>query len=244
MQRRSRARYVNYKGFNIAVDVRLDIFINNKYYTTLYLSPESIEEAVIGLLYGDGFILNVDEIDRINISGTKAHVFLKRDVDINPVRYDDCATNIEVDIPMVNSNSTIDWKEILRLYSKFNQYTASAQFLVAMHTTAVYNIESGEGIIVHDVSRHNTILKIVGHAVKRGIKLDKHVAFTTGRVSSDMVYRLARLGLPIIISMRGPLYSGVESADKVGVTLIANMKKSGVRRLTVLTHRYRITSYK
>ena len=240
MQKRNKPRYIRFDGLNIAVDVRLDIYINNNFYTTLYLSPEYLEEALIGLLLSDGIIKDMNEIVKMEVKGNRADIYLDGNISLKPVNYDDCAANLEYDIPPIKSGITIEWDDIRMLYSRFNKVTASVNFSVAMHTTAIYQVDGEKEIIVHDVSRHNSVLKIIGLGVKDGIDFRKSMVFTTGRVSSDMVVRLARFGTPIIVSMRGALYSGLEAADKYGVTLISNIRKNGKRTLTILTHKHRI----
>jgi FdhD protein len=123
--------------------------------------------------------------------------------------------------------------EVRSLASEFGKFTMpSVEPSLAMHTSALLN---GEWLVAHDVSRHTAVLKLVGKAVRRGVR--GGVVFTTGRASSDVVARSAAAGASVVVSIRGPLYSGVEIACKLGVTLVANVRGRG---LVVLCDRGRI----
>lgn len=60
---------------------------------------------------------------------------------------------------------------------------------------------------------------------------------TTGRQASDMVIKAARVGIPIAVTMRGALYSGIFVAWRIGVTSVAFARGP---RMTVYTYPERI----
>jgi FdhD protein len=71
-----------------------------------------------------------------------------------------------------------------------------------------------------DVGRHNTVDKIVGHAVLRGIDLSPCVIGCTGRQPSGMVKKSAHAGIPVVISRAASTDKGIATADAAGITLI------------------------
>ena len=119
--------------------------------------------------------------------------------------------------------------------------TATTSLGIAAHTSALYVASSDDWLVVHDTSRHVSVAKLIGMAALRGTPFSDSVAVTTGRASSDMVVRLARVGVPIIITLRGPLYSGVKAALSTGVTLISNTRVPGKgREFRVISAPHRI----
>jgi len=48
--------------------------------------------------------------------------------------------------------------------------------------------------------------------------------YTTGRLTSEMVIKVALMGIPVLLSRSGITAMGLEIAQKVGVTLIARAK--------------------
>ena len=87
---------------------------------------------------------------------------------------------------------------------------------------------SGRGIdlFVEDVGRHNAVDAIAGHMwLSNTVGHDK-VFYTTGRLTSEMVIKVAQMGIPILLSRSGITQMGLDLARKVGITLIARAKGS------------------
>lgn len=234
-----------YMDIPIAVDERFEVYVNGKPYTTLFTMPSGVEYAVIGSLVRDGLIGSLSDIGGIDIDrrGRRIHVKLARDVEVRRIYIEDCSVLAEQGV-YVSSRLTIEWRDLIEIFSEFNARTSSVTMGIASHTSGLYDLESRRAVIAHDSSRHSSILKIIGAGIKDSLNLDRSIAITTGRASSDMVIALARAGVPIAVSMRGPLYSGVAAAIALGVTLVVNFRRGEkVRGLVPLTHVKRIRGY-
>ncbi len=79
-------------------------------------------------------------------------------------------------------------------------------------------------IYVEDVGRHNAIDKIAGYMHLHGVSPAGKIFYTTGRLTSEMVIKTVRMGIPILISRSGFTAWGVELAREVGLTLIGRCK--------------------
>lgn len=88
-----------------------------------------------------------------------------------------------------------------------------------------------------DVGRHNTVDKVVGHAVLAGVDLTGCMLGCTGRQPRDMVIKSARAGIPVIISRAASTDKGIAAAEDAGITLICFSRDE---RFTVYTHPGRI----
>ena len=89
-----------------------------------------------------------------------------------------------------------------------------------------------------DVGRHNTVDKVIGHAVQNGIPRSACVVGCTGRQPRDMVIKYAHAGIPIIISRAATTDRGIAAAEELGITLICFSRDD---RFTVYTHPYRVS---
>jgi len=77
---------------------------------------------------------------------------------------------------------------------------------------------------VEDVGRHNAVDAIAGHMWLHDTTGHDKVFYTTGRLTSEMVIKVAQMGIPLLLSRSGVTQMGLELARKVGVTLIARAK--------------------
>jgi FdhD protein len=81
-------------------------------------------------------------------------------------------------------------------------------------------------IYMEDVGRHNAIDKIAGYMFLNGIRPEGKLFYTTGRLTSEMVIKTVRMGIPILISRSGFTAWGVDLARQVNLTLIGRAKGS------------------
>jgi FdhD protein len=79
-------------------------------------------------------------------------------------------------------------------------------------------------IYMEDVGRHNAVDKTAGYMFKHGIAAGDKIFYTTGRLTSEMVIKTVRMGIPILISRSGFTAWGVELARKANLTLIGRAR--------------------
>lgn len=79
-------------------------------------------------------------------------------------------------------------------------------------------------VYMEDVGRHNAVDKIAGWMFKKEISPANKIFYTTGRLTSEMVIKTVRMGIPILISRSGFTAWGVELARKANLTLIGRAR--------------------
>ena len=101
-----------------------------------------------------------------------------------------------------------------------------------IHTSA---LSDGKNIILsaEDIGRHNTLDKIAGLCLMENIWPAKRILVTTGRISSEMLQKAARMGAKVIASRTSPSSLSIELAEAWGITLIGYARRN---RFNLYTH--------
>ncbi len=110
---------------------------------------------------------------------------------------------------------------LLKQLSEYNEIYKNAG---AVHGCALCSEADGIELFIEDVGRHNAVDAIAGHMWLDDQGGHDKLFYTTGRLTSEMVIKVALMQIPVLLSRSGITAMGLEIAQKVGVTLIARAK--------------------
>ena len=140
------------------------------------------------------------------------------------------------DAASLSKNAVLKTSSLYRLLRRIN--TAPSLYLEAgaIHG-CVLCADDRPLVYMEDVGRHNAVDKIAGYMYRHGLAPDDKIFYTTGRLTSEMVIKTVRMGIPILVSRSGFTAWGVELARKAGLTLIGRARGA---RFVVLSGAERI----
>lgn len=112
---------------------------------------------------------------------------------------------------------------IYGLLKNLNEYNEVYRSAGAVHGCALCK-DAEILCFVEDVGRHNAVDAIAGRMWLEGIGGHDKLFYTTGRLTSEMVIKVAQMGIPVLLSRSGITAMGLRLAQDVGVTLLSRAK--------------------
>jgi FdhD protein len=227
---------IEHKSDCVAEEVPLQITLNGTYSFVIWCSPSQFKELAVGYLLAEEILCSVDEIQAIT-SDEKKHmctVQLVADVDLddrmkNSRRSTRIVPLIKVStspyqkdekLPKVNSNLKIKAQTIIDAIAQMNEKAKGFKETGGLHDSGIFTAEGKMVAFSEDVGRHNTVDKVIGQASLAHVDFNQCFLIITGRVPGDMIYKAAKVGLPVVASVAAVLNSGVASAEKAGIALV------------------------
>lgn len=215
-------------------ELPLTIILNGRELVTLLCSPSNLKYLAIGFLFAEGLIISKNDIERITVNESKgiAHIETISGSDgdeaqvfkriITPGCGRGAAFYNAADafgMKKVDSKLQISGAEILDLMKQFQLRSETYRSTGGVHSAALCNKEEVL-LFSEDIGRHNAIDKIFGQRLWEGIPTHDQIVFTSGRVSSEIVIKIARSNVPILASKSAPTGTAVKLANSLGITLI------------------------
>ena len=130
----------------------------------------------------------------------------------------------------LSTEVTLRTSDLYRLLHRINTIPSLYLEAGAIHGCALAQADQPL-CYMEDVGRHNAVDKIAGWMFRAGVSGADKIFYTTGRLTSEMVIKTVRMGIPILLSRSGFTAWGVELAREANLTLIGRCKG---KRFTVL----------
>jgi len=202
------------------------ILLNDEPVGTAMVLAQDLEELAVGYLFGQGYIDPGDAIFEAEVCA-QGRVNVYADVDPKPeeemVTTSGCggtgrmAKRLFQESFPEPSHFTITFDQLKELIRSTLACSSLRQETHCVHGCGYLSAE-GFQVCYEDVGRHNAVDKLLG-AILLGRFPTAGAAYTTGRLTSDMVLKCARIGIPVILSRTAPSSLGLEIAQRAGVTL-------------------------
>ncbi|MDO8886904.1 formate dehydrogenase accessory sulfurtransferase FdhD [Candidatus Oleimmundimicrobium sp.] len=225
----------------------ITIILNDENLVTLMGTPKNLNELAVGFLYSEGFINGVKGIKAISSDEKSGTVRVEVDSVLrkpkNKIFTSGFGKGItfsnplkEGNLKVVGCSKSFSANKIISLMGKFLRSTEIHRSTGGVHCSALCS-ENDIFSIQEDIGRHNTIDKVLGYMLLNNVPAEDKMVFTTGRISSEMLNKLVKMGIPVAASRSTPTDISIEVGKKFGVSVIGYVRAG---KMYVYTHPKRI----
>jgi len=232
-------------GTGVIVETPVTLTVNGRVWLTFMCTPTDLEALAVGFIYNEGVIKGKEEIELVEVcpSGDNVDIWLKSAVE-QPEhwrRTSGCTGGITAAAldkvrPELKDGLILTPQMVQTLIKSLTEEQVLYRDVGGVHTSI---LSDGEHVVVtaEDIGRHNSLDKIAGRCLLDDIEMTRKILVTTGRISSDMIQKAARIGAAIVISRTSASSLSVALADKWGITLIGYARHD---QFIIYTHPERI----
>ena len=228
---------------HVPSEMELTIYVNQQELVTILCTPIKLNYLVLGFLYGEGIISSLGDVVMMRVceDDSLADVRLSNPEYKLPAQRtltSGCGGGavFKTNGQRVDSGLVATPAEVLSLMKQLQEKVELYRLSGGVHTSALS--DTGNLLVVaEDIGRHNTLDKIQGECLMRGISTRDRLLLTTGRVSSEMLLKAAKMQVPVVVSRHSPTGSAVSLALDLGITLVGHARG---RRLLVYSHPERL----
>ena len=215
----------------------LTLFLNSREIVTMMTIGDHPDLLAVGYLLNQNMLQPDDEITAIEYVEDIETVVVRtaRETDYEEklkkkIRTSGCAQgtifgDIMEDFDKVGlaPDAKLRTSWIYGLSKKINQSPSLYLKAGAIHGCVLCE-EDRPLVYMEDVGRHNAVDKIAGYMFLNKIKPDGKLFYTTGRLTSEMVIKTVKMGIPVLISRSGFTAWGVDLARQANLTLVGRAK--------------------
>ncbi|AKG72937.1 formate dehydrogenase accessory sulfurtransferase FdhD [Salinicoccus halodurans] len=235
----------------IAEEFPLTLYINDVEFATLVCSPDHLEELIMGFLASEGAIRKYSDIKSMNLDdhGGFCHINLNSDISTDHFTYSKrilgscCGKSrqfyfqSDVDTAKVSMSKTTITPEQCTTLMRDMQDTST----IFKETGGIHNASLGtpEEVIVHrgDIGRHNALDKLYGYCIENRIPVNDKVLVFSGRISSEVLTKAAKIGVGIVLSKSAPTDLAIRLAEDLNITAIGFIRGDS---FNIYSHPWRV----
>ncbi|MDT8862379.1 formate dehydrogenase accessory sulfurtransferase FdhD [Alkalihalobacillus sp. MEB130] len=224
----------------IVIEFPLTIYINNEEFATMVCSPTHFEEMVIGFLASEGVIHFRKEIKEMKIDEDRGFAYVElHSENIKNQQYFSkrfigscCGKSrqfyFQNDVRTAKtsmSRVTITAEQCISLMKKMQDESHVFKNTGGVHNAALCTVDD---LIVSrsDIGRHNALDKLYGYSLVNGISVRDKILVFSGRISSEILTKAAKIGVGIVLSKSAPTDLAIQLAEDLNITAVGFIRGS------------------
>lgn len=223
---------LRYDKFDAPKESEAEIYLNEKNLMNIVCSGTDLKAQITGFLFCEGFIKSVKDINSVLIEEKNEKILVNvdmKDVEIpeytrklpgfgNGVDFSNNCNN-----SCLQNNFSVENRVLCSLYNKASELCSGYNSIGGVHWTALC---SSDNIIcfAEDISRHNSMDKVIGKYLIENRKESIDIILTSGRISSEMLKKCCKLEIPVICSLSAPTDAAVKTAEEKDMTIVGYLR--------------------
>jgi FdhD protein len=223
------------------------ILLNKKKLVTLNCSPEKYKFLGLGFLYTSGILQKKEDIISLDINEKQGLMDIKIKgvsllsgditnsnlwIESYQQSEEQKETSLSIDTPLKISSNLV-----YSLISEMQERAGLFKLTGGVHSCALADKQGSIILFTEDISRYNTIDKILGETFVRGITTEDKIMLTSCRITSGILKKIITGMLPVVISRAAPTDRAIDLAKRAGITLVGFVRGE---RMNIYTHPERI----
>jgi len=235
----------------IAAEYPLTIRLDGEEFATLVCSPSDLSDLVVGFLASEGIIRTVDDLKELTLDEDRGFAYADlhrpqstaKELHSKRIVGSCCGKSRQFyfhndarTAKTIAGGQPIHASRCFDLMRKMQSESADFHRTGGVHNAALCD-ESGGMEIRTDIGRHNALDKLFGHSLRHRLPTKRHVLVFSGRLSSEIVLKAAKIGCPILLSKSAPTDLGLRLAEDLGITCVGFIRADS---MNVYTHAERI----
>ncbi|GAA0429759.1 MAG: formate dehydrogenase accessory sulfurtransferase FdhD [Bacillota bacterium] len=235
----------------VAVEMPITIHINGSEFATMVCSPSNLKELLIGFLASEGIIRSYSAIKDLAIDIDTGYAYIE--IDHLPTTFHQdhskrfigscCGKSRQFyfknDVKTAKtilSKHMISAKQCFYLMHELQQSSSQFRKTGGVHNAALAT--TNELMVVRtDIGRHNALDKLFGHILVNNVPVHDKIIVFSGRISSEVLLKLSKMGIGILISKSAPTNLALQLAEDLKITVIGFVRGY---QMNVYTHPERI----
>jgi FdhD protein len=224
-------------------EMELTIYVNRQELVTVLCTPTNLNCLVLGFLYTEGVISGMGDVASMRVCEDESTA----DVRLSNSEYklpilrtltSGCGGGVafKTQAQRVDSGLVVTPTEVLSLMKRFQEQMELYQLCGGVHASALSDTKNLL-VVSEDIGRHNTLDKIQGECLLRGISTRDGLILSTGRISSEMLLKAAKMQVPVVVSRTSPTGRAISLAHDLDIALVGYARGS---RLSVYSHPERL----
>lgn len=234
----------------VATEVPCTIVANGTEVATIMCTPTHLREFAVGYLYTSGMIKSAKDVECFYCDTKKWRL--------------EVTTTSEIDVELLGKRiytsgcgKGVLYSNVIALSSRHpleSNFSATKDFINrcvkwffkcsslyketrGVHTAALSLNSELPRFYIDDIGRHNAVDKVIGYSLMKNVDFSTGILCCTGRISSEILHKIKRCGIPIVLSRGAPTHQTVLMAREMGVTVIGFARGDS---LTIYSHSERI----